>query len=583
MTIKRETQKKESQEPKRQSGGVHTVSSSNIKCHVCDEDGHAIITTPKGNKIVPYYVCELFVKLSPAGRYAKLKGKKLCTTCIFPGLKKGPKHKCFYLNFCCPHPHDNQEKIHVLLCEKHKKDDKNLKLLEKFKDKFIRNNNSVPSFSQNISCITLSVNITNTSTEPCFDELSSKPDVQDCAIFILQTIVVSGVRLNLFFDNGWGDLVVKRSAVDKLLNLGRAKLAIPGPLQITGVGDQKSAAEGLFLICLPLHDGSNVTLSGVCLPRITSEVPTYDLRDVETDLKSWSREIGIVDLPKLPASVGGDVDILIGSKYLRYFPKIVFEHRSGLGIYKSSFEGSDGCRGVVNGPHPKFSEAERNFRDNFVKSETYFARATQLIRAGALYEVPLLGTKVDPALEMSHFPPCCTNIDNVGMELTRGAVDSFSGMENVALTRKPPPCVQQFDLIEQSGTEVTFRCVDHRDCIKCKNGPRVDAISVQEEYEDALIDRSVVVDTRKGISTAKLPFVVDPDSRIAVDEQKRLASKIFQGQVRLLNASGKESDRLAVLESEKKLQDMGFVDWVDDLSDNEKDLIFKSGVFYLIP
>ena len=95
------------------------------------------------------------------------------------------------------------------------------------------------------------MNITNTSTEPCFDELSSKPDVQDCAIFMLQTIVVSGVRLNLFFDNGCGDLVVKRSAVDKLLNLGRAKLAIPGPLQITGVGDQKSAAEGLFLICLP--------------------------------------------------------------------------------------------------------------------------------------------------------------------------------------------------------------------------------------------------------------------------------------------------------------------------------------------
>ena len=241
---------------------------------------------------------------------------------------------------------------------------KNLKLLEKFKEKFIRSNSSLPSFSLNISCITLPVNFTNTSNEVWFGGLNSKPDVQDCAIFMFQTIFVSGVRLNIFFDNGCGDLVVKKSAVDKLLKLGRAKLAIPGPLQITGVGDQKSDAEGLFFICLPLHDGSNVTLSGVCLPRITSEFPKYDLQEVETDLKSWAEEIGIVDLPKLPTSVGGDVDILIGSKYLRYFPKIVFEHETGLGIYESSFEGVDGCRGVINGPHPKFSEAEKKFRDN---------------------------------------------------------------------------------------------------------------------------------------------------------------------------------------------------------------------------
>ena len=572
IEVKRDPRKKDPEEPRKPP--AYTVSKSDMKCHVCDDVGHPVITTAKGNKIIPYYVCELFVQLSPGNRYSRLKERNLCTSCLFPGHKKGPKHKCFYLNFCCPHTHANQEKIHFLLCETHKTDVKNVQLLEKYKDKFIRNNNSLPNFSLNIACMTMSIFVTN-PTGSCFDGLNSRPDVQDSAIFMLQTIFVCGVRLNIFFDNGCGDLVVRRSAVDKLLELGRAKLAIPGPLQIVGVGDQKSFAEGMFFICLPLYDGSNVTLSGVCLPKITSEFPTYDLQSVEADLKSWSPVRG-VDFPKLPSSVGGDVDILVGSKYLRYFPKVVFEHETGLGIYKSPFAGVDGCRGVLNGPHPKFSEIERNFRGNHVKSETYFVRAAQLIRSGATYEAPLLGIKVDPTLELLDQPFCCTNIDSVRPEVMVGE------NANVALARKPPKCVRQFDAVEQSGTEITYRCVDHRDCSKCKNGPRVDAVSLQEEYEDVLIDRSVTVDIDKGISLAKLPFVVDPDSRIAVAEQQRLALRVFKGQVRSLNASGKEKDRAAVIESERKLEELGFVVRLENLTEAQREMILKA-IFYILP
>ena len=128
--------------------------------------------------------------------------------------------------------------------------------------------------------------------------------------------------------------------------------------KITGVGDHQSEAEGLYCICLPLYDGVNITLSGVCLPKITSKFPTYNLRGVGSDFKKWSEGLVDRDLPKLPDSIGGDTYILIGSKYLRYFPKIVFEHETGLGIYQSQFKSSDGSRGVLNGRHPKFSEIE---------------------------------------------------------------------------------------------------------------------------------------------------------------------------------------------------------------------------------
>ena len=46
--------------------------------------------------------------------------------------------------------------------------------------------------------------------------------VSDRAIFMSQTISVQGELFNLFYDSGCGDLVCKKSAIDKLIGLGKA-------------------------------------------------------------------------------------------------------------------------------------------------------------------------------------------------------------------------------------------------------------------------------------------------------------------------------------------------------------------------
>ena len=638
---------------KKPNSGVHSVTDGSLKCHFCGEGQHTIVTTAKGNKIIPYYVCGVFVAMSPAERFSQLKAKNFCTTCLLPGAIKTPKHKCFFLNFCCPHTHTSPVKIHVLLCEEHKNDDANKKLAEKFRDKFVKNcNQSLPQFSQNLSLISVTVNLMKKETSLAFAHLNSRPDVRESAIFLLQTIVVESIRINLFFDNGCGDLVVKHSLVEKLSRIGRANLEIEGPIPIIGVGDHKTNALGFYSISLPLHDGENVTMSGVCIPKITSRFPVYDLKKVESDLRTWCTDDNSCKfLPKLSSKVGGDTDILIGSKYLRYFPKIVYEHETGLRIHKSVFKSACGSRGVVEGPHPKFSEIERKFHGNHSITDrplnTYFTYSAQVIRSlwGAAMNVPLLGSKIDPK-ENKDFPPCCSHIDSIEQEMasfpdpddpgekslrslrpefedsasevvetsSEGVTgsspvlsvacveggDVWSGVEPhevayrcadcqrdfdsldrvVALVKKPPKCVKQFDAIELTGTEVTYRCVDCRGCLKCKNGPQLESVSIQEEIEDHLIERCVTVDVKEGRSSARLPFVVDPDKRIAVDEQREMALKVYKAQVR--NLSGREGDRVAVVESEQKLQDLGFVDWVANLTDEQKALV-SSAVYYMIP
>ena len=168
--------------------------------------------------------------------------------------------------FCCQHPSHGNVKIHVLLCEQHKNEDRNTKKLEKFKDRFVKNFPvTLPEFTKLLLCVSnFSAIAASISAEKVGDFFCEQP-VTDSAIFLFQTIQFGGITINLFFDNGCGDMVIRKAALEKLLGLKMASHVIPGPLLITGVGGQKSISEdGFYAICLPLYNGQYAKLTGLC-------------------------------------------------------------------------------------------------------------------------------------------------------------------------------------------------------------------------------------------------------------------------------------------------------------------------------
>ena len=177
------------------------------------------------------------------------------------------------------------------------------------------------------------------------------------AVYMLQTILVGNIRLRIFFDTGCYDMVVKKSAVDHLAKLGLAKNTAEGPILLSGVGDHKSVTDhGRFQITLPLHNGQNVELNGICLDKLTSTFPHISLQEAGEDIQKDALLAKISKpLPKLPESVGGDVDIMIGALYNRFIPNQVHKMENGLAIYESLFTGEDGSRGVLLGPHRSFA------------------------------------------------------------------------------------------------------------------------------------------------------------------------------------------------------------------------------------
>ena len=123
---------------------------------------------------------------------------------------------------------------------------------------------------------------------------------------------------------------------------------------------------------------------------------------------------------------------------------------------------------------------------------------------------------------------------------------------NVLTIHRPPRKSQVFDKMETAGTEITYRCKDCRDCPECKKGDSFESISIQEEVEQTVIERSVNVDIRMGRTIAKLLFFIE--------------FQTYQSQVRKLWKSPEDMDQ--VIQSEKKLHDLGVGQFSNTGTDN---------------
>ena len=103
------------------------------------------------------------------------------------------------------------------------------------------------------------------------------------------------------------------------------------------------------------------------MDRITNTFPIYPIHgEVREDICKAYREKhnNEKNLPKLPEFVGGDIDIMIGAKYLRYHPHPVFSLPNGLTVFESVFPGVEENNGIVGGPHRVFTEIDRERRKN---------------------------------------------------------------------------------------------------------------------------------------------------------------------------------------------------------------------------
>ena len=103
-------------------------------------------------------------------------------------------------------------------------------------------------------------------------------------------------------------------------------------------------------------------------------------------------------------------------------------------------------------------------------------------------------------------------------------------------------------------------------CEICKNCGNIECISIQEEVEQAAINESVKINLELGYNQAKLPFLPNPKYRLGTNDN--IARSIYFRQVRKPNENPKDTED--VLKAKKKLRDLGFVDFIRNLTDGQK-------------
>ena len=197
-------------------------------------------------------------------------------------------------------------------------------------------------------------------------------DVAAPSIFMLQNIEVKGQSLLCFYDSGCGGAAVQSRAADLLDSVtvrdGPTVLHVAGgrSLRIEG-GDER--------FHLKLHNSDKkATLTGLKMDSITVKFPLWKIGSAWPDILKdiMNSDYKDVTLPKYPDKIGGDqVHIMIGIRYLMYYPKLLFMLPCGLGVYQSQFAAPRDEVLVLGGPHPVWEHCAENA--NLVGPHCFFS------------------------------------------------------------------------------------------------------------------------------------------------------------------------------------------------------------------
>ena len=114
-------------------------------------------------------------------------------------------------------------------------------------------------------------------------------------------------------------------------------------------------AHSEWICSMDREDGGKQLVQGLTVDRVTSDFPMIDISQAVTEVQSSDPTNTILQSCKLPPSVGGSVDILLGIMYSSVFPVPVHCLDSGLTIYKTKLTPyHKGFNAVIGGPHSNF-------------------------------------------------------------------------------------------------------------------------------------------------------------------------------------------------------------------------------------
>ena len=170
--------------------------------------------------------------------------------------------------------------------------------------------------------------------------------------------------IQVFADSGANFWFALESVTKKLVCIKTHK----HPMPITIGGGNVIYSTGEWAAALPMANGSFQAVRGQTMKSLVGQMPRYDLTRTLDDVKKQYPSNDRLQSLVIPPVLGGDIEMILGSKYLKIYPEAIQVTPSGLTVSISRLRSPTGQNtAVISGP-VKFINSvlqSQNARDAF--------------------------------------------------------------------------------------------------------------------------------------------------------------------------------------------------------------------------
>ena len=403
--------------------------------------------------------------------------------------------------------------------------------------------------------------------------------------------------LNTFIDNGCSHAVFNKLIPGQEL---KGQLIQNGPFDIGGVGGAKVMAHGEWVCSMDRLDGRKQLVQGLTVDKVTSTFPLIDISEAVKEVQNNDPNNRLLQDCKLPQSIGGAVDILLGIKYASVFPVPVHTLDSGLTIYSTRLAPfHKSFNAIIGGPHSSFKfladkagnasmlmahfvQGLQDFRnlDGAPRIKDYYVQESIENQRTSFWEMhdihtcsisPDYDSDQEENYELSSVPatqdePVLNHNCSLNCSVCTAADERLSSLKRILGS-------------QEVGLEIEYRCVRCRECSQCKNADKSEKISLREEAEMVEIRNSVKLDFKNRQILCSLPLRGKEEDFLSSNRFKAL--KVLNQQCEKYSNDAETKE--AIVKAFQKLMDKGHAVKLDSISTELKNEFLSKPVQYHIP
>ena len=399
-------------------------------------------------------------------------------------------------------------------------------------------------------------------------------------LFLFQPVEGITDPVNVFYDKGCSDAVFRAGIPGVQL---RGTLLAKGPFEMGGVGGITTTAEEEWLVQFTRTDNKKQLVRGVTMQQITCDFPAIDTTEAVKEIKSEDKNDEFLQSCKVPMIAGGKVDILLGIQYSIIHPLPVLELNCGLTIYRSRLVSHNSVHNaLIGGPHTSF-QFLANKAGNAANLLAHFTEGLKSLRTFGPPKIPSNPmTLQEEMFAIAHNAQEYKEVRGFGSEREQSKDDELCvqcllvSIEDCPETMRE---IRRMRLEQEGGVDINYRCIKCRDCTECKDSDKTEAISLREEAEMEMIDKSVSLDFENKRINCSLPLKGEEKQFLTNNYGK--ARKILEQQVK--EYSNQQETKEMILKAFSKLFDNGHAAFIDNIPSEERAMFANKEIQYYIP